>query len=498
MVDIFLFDRILAAYTMASHMLFTYWAISLPFFIIAAEYLGYKKSDPYYLALAKRFSVVMAVLFAVGSALGAAIAVEFITAWYKWMFLVNEIDILPFELEVMAFFSELIFLSLYLYGWDKMSRTAHMVLGGLVGLGSSMSAVLIVLVNSWMNTPNGFNLQTYIQAGQLTNVNPLAVLWPPAASAEIPMVLAGAWFVGFSSLIGYFSFRKIFGKNLDTHSKEYYNRGLKLASYLAALDAILLGWAGDNAGKVLYNVQPLKLATLEGVMKTQASAPMIVGPIKIPGLLSWLSTWNPNAVVLGYSSFASDVQDPIWWLSHDAYDLHATLGILGALVVWILAASYLSSRFGEAFSWLGLNNPAENKLPLYASFLIGWLQLIAWESGWVAAETGRQPFVIWGPMVQTAGGLYTIQGVLLTSDAFNTNPDVFGIGIAIMTAIAIAVIGTIYVLKKLFSKRDIKQDVTSVSVSTPAFSTASHISKQNDIVSSKTISDVKKKEGERI
>ena len=486
MVDMFVFDRLLAAYTMAAHMFFTYWAMSLPFFIVIAEYLGYKKNDPYYLALAKRFAIAMAVLFAVGSALGAAIAVEFITAWYKWMFITSEVDILPFEVEVLAFFTEVIFLALYLYGWDKFGRKAHMALGSLIGIGASLSGVLITLVNSWMNTPQGsFDISTYLQTGQLTDINPLATLWPPAANGEIPMVLAGAWFVGFGSLVGYFSFRKLFSKNLDTYSKEYYNRGLKLATYLAALDAIFLAWAGDNAGKELYKLQPLKFATLEGVMQTQAGAPMQVGPISIPKLLSFLTTWNPNAVILGYSSFVKSVQDPIWWLAHDAYDLHATLGIIGAIVMWILAAAYLFPRFGKTFSWLGLDNPTERKLPLYVGLIIGWAQFIAWETGWIAAEVGRQPFVIWGPMVQTSNGLYTVEGVLLTSEAYNPNPDVFGIGIAIMIAIAIAIIATPIMLKRLFANREIKQDVITITTSPPSFSSQTPITKQSSISSTK-------------
>lgn len=464
-MSLFVFDRVLAAFTMGSHMLFTYWAISLPFFIVTAEYLGYRKNDPYYLALAKRFSVVMAVLFAVGSALGAAIAVEFITVWYKWMYIVNEVDILPFEIEVMAFFSEVIFLALYLYGWNKLSKNAHMVLGLLVGMGSTASAVLIILVNSWMNTPVGFNVAQFAQTGALTNINPLASLWPPAATAEVPMGVAGAWFVGFGSLAGYFSFRKLFKKNLTHDENEYYNRGLKLSIFLAAIDAIFLGWAGDNAGKTLYAVQPLKLATLEGVMQTAKGVPMSVGPISIPGGLSLLVTWppNPNALVLGYSSFVQSVQDPIWWIAHNAYDLHATLGILGAIVFWILALfTYYGDKLPSlknAFKFLGLDAPLDKKVPLYAAFLIGWLQLIAWESGWVAAETGRQPFVIWGPMVATSSGLYTIEAGMLTSQGFNNNPDVLPIGVAIMTVIVIAVVGTLYMLKRLFSGKEVSQDI---------------------------------------
>ncbi len=465
-MSLFVFDRVLAAFTMGSHMLFTYWAISLPFFIVTAEYLGYKRNDPYYLAIAKRFSIVMAVLFAVGSALGAAIAVEFITVWYKWMYVVNEVDILPFEIEVLAFFSEVIFLSLYLYGWNRISRNAHMILGLLVGVGSTLSALLIILVNSWMNTPVGFNIAQFAQTGAITNVNPLGSLWPPAANAEVPMGVAGAWFVGFGSLAGYFSFRKLFKKNLTHDEVEYYNRGLKLSIFLAAIDAIFLGWAGDNAGKTLYQIQPLKLATLEGVMQTAKGAPMSVGPISIPGGLALLSTWppNPSALVLGYSSFVQSVQDPISWIAHNAYDLHATLGILGALVFWILAAFtfFKLPSLKNAFKFLGLDAPLDKKIPLYVTLLIGWLQLIAWESGWVAAETGRQPFVIWGPMVTTSSGLYTIEAGMLTSQGFNNNPDVLPIGIAIMTVIVIAVAGTLYILRRLFSGKEVAQDVASL------------------------------------
>ncbi|MCW1297607.1 MAG: cytochrome ubiquinol oxidase subunit I [Saccharolobus sp.] len=470
-MDLFVFARVLAAYTMGTHMLFTYWAISLPFFIVTAEYLAYRRNDQYYLALAKRFSVVMLVLFAVGSAAGAAIAVEFITVWYKWMYLVNMVDILPFEIEVLAFFTEVIFLALYLYGWDKIGRVAHMMLGILVGVGSSASAVLIVLVNSWMNTPTGFNVEAYVTSGQLTGVDPLASLWPPVATAEVPMVLAGAWFVGFGSLAGYFSFRKLFSRNLSSQQKEYYNRGLKLSVYLAALDAIFLGFAGDNAGKVLYDVQPLKLATLEGLLRTSYGAPLNIGPISIPGGLSFLTTWNPNALVLGYSSFVNSVWNPLMDLAHTAYDIHATLGILGAIVFWILAISYI--RPLKAFNWLGLDNPIEKKIPLYAAFILGWLQLIAWESGWVAAEVGRQPFVIWGPMATTTNGLYTIQAVMLTSEGYNTSPDIMPIGLGIMTALAIAVAGTLYLLKRLFRGREVSQDISPILTSTPSITAKS-------------------------
>ncbi|QIW24679.1 cytochrome ubiquinol oxidase subunit I [Sulfolobus sp. S-194] len=469
-MSLFVFDRTLAAYTMAVHVLFTYWAISLPFFIVAAEYLGYRKNDPYYLALAKRFAIVMAVLFAVGSAGGAAIAVEFITVWYKWMYLVNELEIMPFVLEVLAFFTEVIFLALYLYGWDRMSRTTHMILGLMIGAGSTASAILIIIVNSWMNTPSGFNVMNYVNNGVLTDINPVSGLWPPAATAEVPMGVAGALFVGFGSLTGYFSLRKLFSKNLTHDDIEYYNRGLKLSIYGAAIDAIFLAWAGDNAGKTLYSIQPLKLATLEGLIHTTKYAPMDLGPIKIPGLLSLLVSWppNPSTLVLGYSSFVENVRDPIWWLSHAAYDVHAALGILGAIVFWILALfTYYGHKFNVKF--LGLNNTLENKIPLAAAFIMGWLQLVAWESGWVAAETGRQPFVIWGPMVQTANGLYTIEAVMWTNEAYNNNPMVYPIGIAIMAALAIAVIGTVYMLKKLFTGREISKDIASI---TPTFSSS--------------------------
>lgn len=106
-------------------------------------------------------------------------------------------------------------------------------------------------------------------------------------------------------------------------------------------------------------------------------------------------------------------------------------------------------------------------MSLLAAFIVGWLQLVAWEAGWVAAEVGRQPFVIWGPMAQTDSGLYTIQAVLLTSDAYNTNPDVVPIGIAIMAVLTIAVFGTVYMLKRLFAGRTVSQDLAIVTPMLP-------------------------------
>lgn len=451
---------------MAVHVLFTYWAIALPIFIVAAEYLAYKKNDPYYLAIAKRWSIVMAVLFAVGSAAGAAIAVEFITVWYKWMYLVNQVDILPFDIEVLAFFTEVIFLALYLYGWDKMSRTAHMIVGLLIGVGSAASALLIILVNSWMNTPAGFDIQTYRLTGQITGVDPLAAIITPAALAEVPMGLAGAYFVGFGSLAGYFAFRKLTKKNMTSDEKEYYNRGLKLSVYLGALDAIFLAWAGDNAGKMLYEHQPLKLATLEGLMHTTAGAPLEIGPISIPNLLSLLVSWppDPNAVVLGYSSFSPSSWNPLVDLAHNSYIVHAMLGIIGAIAVWILAYSFWRHPKNALFKALGLDNPAEKKIPLYAMFILGWLQLVAWEAGWVAAEVGRQPFIVWGPMVQTPSGLYEIQAAMLTAEAYSTNPEVLPIGVAIMAVLTIAVFGTVYMLKRLFTGSEVSADVSAARI----------------------------------
>jgi len=187
---------------------------------------------------------------------------------------------------------------------------------------------------------------------------------------------------------------------------------------------------------------------------------MGLGPLSIPGLLSLLVSWPPNAnaVVLGYSSFSPDVQDPLQWLAHSAYDVHAIIGILGALVFWVLGVAMLTRPGGKIATVLGLDRPTERKLPLYASFLMGWLQLVTWESGWVAAETAREPFVIWGPMVQV-GGIYTIQAGMWTSQAFNDSPEILPIGIAIIATLTLAVVGALYVLKRLFRSREITVDI---------------------------------------
>lgn len=443
-MDIVLFDRAFTPFIIGTHMLYTIWAMTLPIYIVIAEYLGYKHNDPVYYAIAKRMTPVMIIFFSVGSAFGVMIAISFLTLWYKWMYLVSQIDIMPLIVEVFAFFMEVIFLALYVYGWNKFSRTTHLILGIAIAIGANMSAALITWVNSWMNTPVGFNIQAYLQTGKIEDVNPWAVFLAPAARYEIPMAISGAIYAASSALMMFYAYRMFRVK--DPLEKEYYTKGAKLAVYFASIDAFLVGLTGDYAGKSLAVEQPLKLAAMEDALYSGKGLPEVVGPIKIPKLLSFLATGNPNGYVVGLNAFPKSEWPPVT-IVHNAFDTMATFGIIIAIISWLIAISLIFKPKNALFRILGLadGKPFDHFLPKAAMFISGILGIIAWESGWVAAEVGRQPWVIYG--------------VMLTSQAANTSPIVIPVAIALGTVVVFLVVYTYYLLNKVFKTRPIALDV---------------------------------------
>lgn len=443
-----LFDEVITPFIMGTHVLYTIWAMTLPIYIVIAEYLGYKHNDPVYYAIAKRMTPVMVIFFSVGSAFGVMIAVSFLTLWYKWMYVVSQVDIMPLVVEVFAFFLETIFLALFVYGWGKFSRTSHLLLGIAVAIGANLSAALITMVNSWMNTPVGFNTKVFEETGKIVDVNPWASFIAPAIRYEVPMAITGAIYAATSLLMMFYGYRLF--KVKDPGEREYYIKGAKLAVYMTAIDAPLVGLAGDYAGKSLAVEQPLKLAAMEGVTQSGYGLPEIVGPLKIPKLLSFLVTGNPNGYVIGLNAFPKSEWPPVF-VVHNAFDAMAVFGIIIGIVSWLIAISLIFKPKNALFRILGLANgePFDHFLPKVAMIVSGILGVLAWESGWVTAEVGRAPWIIYGVMTIAA--------------AANTSPIVIPVGIGIGITIAFLTVLTYYLLNKVFKERPISVDIQNAS-----------------------------------
>src|SRR5881628_1396868 len=165
------------AVSLAFHIIFAEVGIAMPLMMVLAEWRWMRSGDAIYLDLAKRWSKGTAILFAVGAVSGTVLSFELGLLWPGFMGLAGPIIGMPFSLEGFAFFTEAIFLGIYLYGWERISRRAHLAAGILVAVSGALSGIFVVIANAWMNTPTGFELVN----GRVVNIDPLAAMANPAA-----------------------------------------------------------------------------------------------------------------------------------------------------------------------------------------------------------------------------------------------------------------------------------------------------------------------------
>jgi len=183
------------AMSLGFHIIFAVVGIGMPVLMVVAERRWQKTGDRMYLELAKRWSKGTAILFAVGAVSGTVLSFELGLLWPGFMEWAGPIIGMPFSLEGLAFFTEAIFLGIYLYGWDRISPRAHLWSGVLVAVSGAASGIFVVIANAWMNSPTGFDLV----AGQPVNIDPIAGMMNPMALQQtLHMTLASYAATGFA------------------------------------------------------------------------------------------------------------------------------------------------------------------------------------------------------------------------------------------------------------------------------------------------------------
>jgi cytochrome d ubiquinol oxidase subunit I len=438
------FDRLLTGYSLFVHIILASVGMALPIIILLAEYLGIRFNDKQYESIAKRLSIAFIILFAVGTASGTLIAFELLLVWPKFMALVSQVAILPVYVEVFAFFMETIFLAMYIYSWDKFkSKMTHLLLGIPVALGAALSALFITMLNAFMNTPNGFNIATYLKNGTITNVMPYAVFSTPSTSLEASHVISTAYFAGAFIVIAYAAIMLL--KASDQNKKAYYVKILKLALIVGIIATLLSLVTGLQSISSLVHLQPEKYAAIEGNINPQSYAPERLGGIPVNGTLRYyipipdiqsiLATGSPSGTVPGLSSYPKSTWPPL--IIHLMFDM-----LLGAsaLVTLILALFVLL--------WLLKRKPLESKFMLSLFILAGVLAVFALEDGWVMEELGRQPWIIYN--------------VMLVSQAANTTPTISPIAVFILAFYVVAIPATVFVIRKVLAKRPVEPEQVSV------------------------------------
>jgi cytochrome d ubiquinol oxidase subunit I len=315
---------------------------------------------------------------------------------------------MPFSLEGFAFFTEAIFLGVYLYGWERVSPRAHQLAGVLVAVSGALSGVFVVIANAWMNAPTGFDLVD----GRLTNVRPLAAMANAAALPQaLHMTLAAYAATGFA-VAGVHAWLILRGRRSPFH-----RHALAIALLVGAPAAVLQPISGDFAAGHVARHQPAKLAAMEALFETRAGAPLILGGwpdaaerrtrfgLEIPYGLSLLAFRDPGAVVRGLDSVPPGLWPPVAAV-HLSFDLMVGCGVYLALVA--LWAAWLARKKADLSARRGF---------LWATVVAAPLGFVAIEAGWMVTELGRQPWVIYG-VLRTADAVTPMPGQIWRTGVF--------------------------------------------------------------------------------
>jgi cytochrome d ubiquinol oxidase subunit I len=387
------------AMSLAFHIVFAMVGIGMPLLMVMAEWRYHRTGDPIFLDLAKRWAKGTAILFAVGAVSGTVLSFELGLLWPGFMEFAGAIIGMPFSLEGFAFFTEAIFLGLYLYGWDRLSRRAHLAAGIMVAGSGVLSGIFVVIANAWMNAPRGFRLEN----GVPVDIDPIAAMMTPAAFPQtLHMTLAAYASTGFAVAAVHA------WHLLRWRTPAFHRRALGLGLAVGVPAALLQPVSGDIAAKVLARTQPAKLAAMEGQFVTERGAPLRIGgwpdveaqetryALEIPGGLSFLAFGDLDAEVTGLDRIPREDWPPVA-IVHVAFQVMIALGVFMALVsVWVL---WRAAR----------RRPIEgSRLLLRSVVAAGPMGFIATEAGWTVTEVGRQPWVV--------------QGVLRTADAVTPMP----------------------------------------------------------------------------
>ena len=394
--------------SLAFRIIFAVVGIALPVMMVTAERRWRRTGDPIYLDLAKRWARGTAILFAVGAVSGTVLSFELGLLWPTFMRFAGAIIGMPFSLEGFAFFTEAIFLGVYLYGWERVSPRAHRFAGVMVAVSGALSGVFVVTANAWMNTPTGFDLVN----GEAVNVRPLAAMLNAAAPAQVlHMTLAAYAATGFA-VAGIHAFLILRGRRAPFH-----RYALTIALLVGAPAAMLQPISGDYAATTVARHQPAKLAAMEALFATRSGAPVTLGGwpdadarrtrfgIELPYALSLLAFRDPDATVRGLDSVPRDLW-PSLPAVHLSFDVMVACGTYMAIVgLW---AAWLARRRTEI---------ATHTAFLRAVVIGAPLGFIAIETGWMVTELGRQPWIIYG-VLRTADAVTPMPGQLWRTGVF--------------------------------------------------------------------------------
>jgi cytochrome bd ubiquinol oxidase subunit I len=387
MDPVFLSRLQFAAATMF-HFLFVPLTLGLSILVAYMEVRYARTGDETYLRMTKFWGKLFLINFAVGVVTGITLEFQFGTNWSRYSAFVGDIfgSLLAIEASV-AFFLESTLIGVWVFGWKKLSRTAHAAVMCLVAAASNISAMWILIANGWMQQPVGF----VYQHGRAELNDFAAVVFNKFAVLEFFHTVPASFVLSAFFVMGISAYHLLKKQHID-----FFARSFKIALVFGLIASIWVVVEGDRHAVHVTQVQPAKLAAMEAHWQTQKRAPMVLFAVpdednarnaveigKIPGLLSLLGYHDFNAEVKGLNDFPRQDRPPVL-LTFISFRIMVVLGTLFPLLTII--GLFLKNRLVDH--------------PWYLKVMIAAIPLpyVAIEAGWLLAEAGRQPWIVYGLM----------------------------------------------------------------------------------------------------
>lgn len=390
-MDVEILSRLQFAITIMFHYIYPPFSIGLGLFLVFAEGLYLKTKNIEYLNIAKFWTKIFAVTFAIGVATGIVMEFEFGTNWATYSRYVGDVFGSALAAEgIFAFFLESGFLALLLFGWNRIGPKLHYFATLMVALGAHFSAIWIVIANSWMQTPEGYQITGEGLRARAEIIDFWAMVFNPSSMTRLAHVIVGCWLQGaflVLSISAYYLLKK--------RHVEFAKKSIRIALCIATVSVILQYYYGDRSGKIVGKYQPMKLASFEGLFQTEKGAPLtlfglvdlqnetIKYQVTVPKLLSYLTTSDFDGEIKGLHEFPK--KD--WPNTVALFQIFRIMIMMWVgMVLLCIIASYKSFR----------NTLTESPLFLKIMMLSVLAPILANQCGWVAAEMGRYPWIVYG------------------------------------------------------------------------------------------------------
>jgi cytochrome d ubiquinol oxidase subunit I len=385
-------SRLQFALTVAFHYIFVPLSIGLGLIMVIIEGIYLKTGNKIYENMARFWTRLFAATFAMGVASGIVMEFQFGTNWATYSRFVGDVFGSALAAEgIFAFFLESGFLAVLVFGWDRVSPRMHFFSTLMVCLGSIFSAVWIIVANSWQQTPAGFHIVEHMGERRAEITDFWAVVFNPSSVNRLTHTVLAAFILGAFFVMSVCAYYILKGRHLDGAKRSF-----TVALTVATICSLLQLLSGHRSAVQVANTQPAKLAAFEALFKTpQGGAPLylfghpdpvteeVKFGVAIPGMLSFLVHGDFNKPVTGLDQFKPEDRPPVVLTFH-AYHAMVALGMF--FIAITLYASFLRWR-GTLFQkrWL---------LWIFVFAILA--AYAANQLGWIAAEVGRQPWVVYG------------------------------------------------------------------------------------------------------